>query len=91
MRLLDTETGQFVEKDPEKDGTVYAILSHTWDAKGEQTYEELKKIQGRYKLVSRIPVPQPRPSGTLASLRGELRIFGIFSAQSTKKKNGSIA
>ena len=29
MRLLDTETGQFMEKDPEDRKTVYAILSHT--------------------------------------------------------------
>ena len=48
MRLLDTETGQFVEKDPEARETVYAILSHTWDKGGEQTFEELKKIQWRY-------------------------------------------
>ena len=49
MRLLDTETGQFVEKDPEDRKTVYAILSHMWDKEGEQTYyKELKKIQRRY-------------------------------------------
>ena len=53
MRLLDTETGQFVEKDPEH--TKYAILSHTWDTKqGEQTYEQLKKIQKRYDPGSRL-------------------------------------
>ena len=82
MRVLDTETGQFVEIDPEatdEDGDpktpVYAILSHTWDEKGEQTYEELKKIQGRYKLTSRIPVPKTRPGGTLPRLRGELKPF----------------
>ena len=47
MRLLDTHTGQFVDRDPED--TEYAILSHTWDTKnGEQTYEQLKKIQQRY-------------------------------------------
>ena len=53
MRLLDTETGQFVERDPKR--TRYAILSHTWDTKGEQTYEELKKIQRRHKLGSHVP------------------------------------
>ncbi|KAI1786351.1 HET-domain-containing protein [Ganoderma leucocontextum] len=62
MRLLDTETGQFVEKDPEK--TVYAILSHTWDTeKGEQAYEELKKIQRRYGTRSDVPQSRPRPEG----------------------------
>ena len=54
MRLLDTYTGQFVDKDPEK--TAYAILSHTWDTKqGEQTYEQLKKIQQRYDPGSQTP------------------------------------
>ena len=50
MRFLNTHTGQFVEKDPEK--TRYGILSHTWDDKGEQTYEELKKIQQQYVSAS---------------------------------------
>ena len=62
MRLLDTETGQFVEKDPER--TRYAILSHTWDIeKGEQTYKELKKIQRRYGLGARVSRSLPyRPT-----------------------------
>ena len=56
MRLLDTYTGQFVEKDPDREASdwdsnfKYAILSHTWNTKdGEQTYQELQKIQERYK------------------------------------------
>ena len=44
MRLLDTYTGQFVEKDPRDPDATYAILSHTWDKK-EQTYQEVVKIQ----------------------------------------------
>ena len=48
MRLLDTHTGQFIEKDPKDDRTVFAILSHTWNRAGEQTFKELKKIQKRY-------------------------------------------
>ena len=48
MRLLDTYTGQFVEKDPRDSETKYAILSHTWDRGGEQTYQQLQKIQERY-------------------------------------------
>ncbi|TBU43665.1 HET-domain-containing protein [Dichomitus squalens] len=49
MRVLDTETGQFVEIDHLT--TKYAILSHTWDHQnGEQTYAELKRIQDRYIL-----------------------------------------
>ncbi|KAM5545400.1 hypothetical protein V8D89_001013 [Ganoderma adspersum] len=48
MRLLDTCTGQFVEKEPRDKATTYAILSHTWDSSGAQTQEELKEIQKRY-------------------------------------------
>ena len=65
MRLLDTTTCQFVDKNP-KD-TVYAILSHTWDTKkGEQTYEELKKIQQCYP-----PEPQV-PQNHLSGLSGRI-------------------
>ncbi|KAM5546238.1 hypothetical protein V8D89_000364 [Ganoderma adspersum] len=45
MRLLDTLTGRFVEKDPRT--TTYAILSHTWD-EAEQTHQEVLKIQESY-------------------------------------------
>ena len=45
MRLLDTHTGQFVEKDPRE--IKYAILSHTWD-QVEQTYEDIEDIQTSY-------------------------------------------
>ncbi|PIL28756.1 hypothetical protein GSI_08800 [Ganoderma sinense ZZ0214-1] len=62
MRLLDTETGQFVDKDPEDGKTVYAILSHTWDEDGEQTYEQLKEIQQRYHSGSESQTPQSRPN-----------------------------
>ena len=48
MRLLDTYTGKFVEKDPRNEDFKYAILSHTWDTDGEQTYQELKRIQEWY-------------------------------------------
>ncbi|TBU21976.1 hypothetical protein BD311DRAFT_706275 [Dichomitus squalens] len=47
MRLLDTETGRFVDRDPAH--TTYAILSHTWDTSGgEQTHKQLRKILKRY-------------------------------------------
>ncbi|TBU43099.1 hypothetical protein BD309DRAFT_961526 [Dichomitus squalens] len=56
MHLLDTYTGQFVEKDPKDEDTVYAILSHTWNHDPpEQTYDQLKKIQERYAPVSAGP------------------------------------
>ena len=53
MRFLDTTTGQFVEADPRC--TEYSILSHTWNRNGEQTFEDLKKIQERYAQPDRSP------------------------------------
>ncbi|KAI1785586.1 hypothetical protein LXA43DRAFT_1115036 [Ganoderma leucocontextum] len=46
MRLINTETGQFKDV-VSADIVKYAILSHTWDAKGEQSYQEVRKIQKR--------------------------------------------
>ena len=46
MRFLDTTTCQFVERDPKE--VKYAILSHTWDKNGEQTFQELRQIQDKY-------------------------------------------
>ncbi|KAM5546185.1 hypothetical protein V8D89_000311 [Ganoderma adspersum] len=60
MRLLNTKTGQFVNKNPEK--TRYAILSHTWRKKGEQTYEQLRSIQQHYAPVTQTP-QDGRPRG----------------------------
>ncbi|KAM5546197.1 hypothetical protein V8D89_000323 [Ganoderma adspersum] len=48
MRVVDTATGHFVEIDPSDRRTKYAILSHTWRRKGEQTYQQLRDIQTRY-------------------------------------------
>ena len=44
MRLLHTGTGQFVVLSNAHD-IEYAILSHTWDQGGEQTYQEVERIQ----------------------------------------------
>lgn len=46
MRLLDTTTCQFIEADPRN--VDYAILSHTWNRYGEQTFQDLRRIQERY-------------------------------------------
>ncbi|KAM5542828.1 hypothetical protein V8D89_003492 [Ganoderma adspersum] len=54
MRLLDTQTGQFVIKDPKCPSVKYAILSHTWENTGEQEYPELRAIQNLY-TVERQP------------------------------------
>ncbi|TBU26211.1 hypothetical protein BD311DRAFT_456989 [Dichomitus squalens] len=48
MRLLHNKTGQFVEFPDYQRAQPYAILSHTWNPKGEQTYQQLRKIQRRY-------------------------------------------
>ena len=45
MRLLNTHTGRFEEKDL---GEVdYAILSHTWEGE-EQTFQQVQDIQEAY-------------------------------------------
>ena len=44
MRLLNTHTGQFVDF-YDISNLRYAILSHTWDPHGEQTYQDVKEIQ----------------------------------------------
>ena len=48
MRVLDTCTGDFVDVDLRGCQTKYAILSHTWERGGEQTYQDLLKLQKRY-------------------------------------------
>ena len=53
MRFLDTRTGTFVEQDPNK--MKFAILSHTWDAAGEQSHKELRRVQKRYSTEVRCP------------------------------------
>ncbi|KAI1790889.1 heterokaryon incompatibility protein-domain-containing protein [Ganoderma leucocontextum] len=61
MRLIDTETGFFVDFPDFSTAPPYAILSHTWDPKGEQTYQEVREIQERFKRNDD-PSPFPMPS-----------------------------
>ncbi|KAI0775128.1 HET-domain-containing protein [Trametes elegans] len=44
MRLLDTRTGRFLWVD-DPTAVRYAILSHTWSPEGEQSYQDVLKIQ----------------------------------------------
>ena len=44
IRVLDTSNGKFVEL-KDSDPFEYAILSHTWDPAGEQTYQDVRRIQ----------------------------------------------
>ncbi|TBU30344.1 hypothetical protein BD311DRAFT_754683 [Dichomitus squalens] len=76
MRLLDTYIGQFVEQDPEK--TTYAILSHTWRQR-EQTYDELKIVQARYRGPSTPHVPAPRPPTLFPTSRGRVAPSGMMT------------
>ena len=71
MRLLDTLTGQFVEKDPRT--TTYAILSHTWD-QIEQTYQDVRIIQESY-----------GGDGRLRSLTG--RVHRMMRSSSHSRRN----
>ncbi|TBU55254.1 hypothetical protein BD310DRAFT_979744 [Dichomitus squalens] len=47
MRLLDTRTLRFVDF-VEPEHVTYAILSHTWDPYGEQTFQHLCEIQRKH-------------------------------------------
>ncbi|KAI1792656.1 heterokaryon incompatibility protein-domain-containing protein, partial [Ganoderma leucocontextum] len=65
MRLIDTETGRFVECVDSTTAPLYAILSHTWD-KREQSYQEVVKIQEAFGFSRsppnhlRTPLAEPR-------------------------------
>ena len=51
MRLLNTCTGKFEEFQDESKIPRYAILSHTWNPKGEQIYQEVRKVQEAYEIL----------------------------------------
>ena len=82
MRVLDTISGLFVHIDPRpKDRTSkpfkYAIMSHTWDPEGEQSYKQLKDIQKQYppynseddaSSVLRDPLPDPAVNDRISNM-----------------------
>ena len=45
MRLLNTHTGNFEEFLDNSSIPRFAILSHTWSPDGEQTYQDVRKMQ----------------------------------------------
>ena len=72
MRLIDTETGKFVEV-VNVDAFKYAILSHTWDQAGEQTLQDVRSIQLFYDhngrrlnpdLMGESPIPVRPPASS---------------------------
>ncbi|TBU40441.1 hypothetical protein BD309DRAFT_345892 [Dichomitus squalens] len=78
IRLLDTRTGHFVEKDPKH--TEYAILSHRWNDV-EQSHQELRGIQRSYDargrlFFSRLPVSVTRRA--LEKTRVVGKSFALF-------------
>ena len=73
MRLLDTHTGQFVEKDPRE--IKYAILSHTWD-QVEQTYEDIEDIQTSYDHGGRLSLSR-LPASVARTVLHKSRIMGL--------------
>ncbi|KAI1796934.1 hypothetical protein LXA43DRAFT_969528 [Ganoderma leucocontextum] len=58
VRCDDTIHTQFVEKDPAD--TEYAILSHPWDSKGEQTYKQLRNRNDTIQPLSGTGTSPPR-------------------------------
>ncbi|KAM5530691.1 hypothetical protein V8D89_015663 [Ganoderma adspersum] len=64
MRVIDTETGEFVEFVDSSAAPLYAILSHTWEQapKQEQSYQDVVKIQKKrgvhsHQLSPALPAP----------------------------------
>ncbi|TBU21519.1 hypothetical protein BD309DRAFT_1077736 [Dichomitus squalens] len=72
MRLLHTTTGHFVEV-PDFTEAKYAILSHTWESSGEQTYQELKEIQKSYGPDGQ-PLAPAKPPSELSPLGDPISI-----------------
>ena len=80
MRLLDTETGSFEDFPDVTRLPPYAILSHTWNREGEQTFQDVKDIQrthARLKAPLRIPVAVP----TTSRLRRSVSLLSTSRAQ----------
>ncbi|PIL36600.1 hypothetical protein GSI_00289 [Ganoderma sinense ZZ0214-1] len=63
MRLIDTETGRFTEFFDLEKTPPYAILSHTWEPPpiGEQSYQDVVKIQETYRLSASDDDPPSDP------------------------------
>ncbi|TBU28085.1 hypothetical protein BD311DRAFT_354437 [Dichomitus squalens] len=64
MRLLDTRTGLFVfAHDPRQ--IRYAIVSHTWDPNGEQSYQDVLEIHKRYQHIFAQTPPHTSDDATI--------------------------
>ncbi|PIL28775.1 hypothetical protein GSI_08819 [Ganoderma sinense ZZ0214-1] len=61
MRLIDTQTGRFVEFFDLSKIPPYAVLSHTWEPEpvGEQSYQEVVEIQRKFNVGHGLSESQP--------------------------------
>ncbi|TBU53257.1 hypothetical protein BD310DRAFT_164073 [Dichomitus squalens] len=65
MRLLNTYTGEFRDFPNHSEIPLYAILSHTWDPNGEQSYQDVRRIQDTYKIsAASRQISSPSPAAT---------------------------
>ncbi|KAI0765946.1 hypothetical protein BD413DRAFT_637372 [Trametes elegans] len=69
MRLLNTHTGRFVARGDSNGPTAYAILSHVWAREGEQSNQDLERLQsgssrngGRFLRSATVGRPERRGS-----------------------------
>ncbi|EJF59310.1 hypothetical protein DICSQDRAFT_89378 [Dichomitus squalens LYAD-421 SS1] len=83
MRLLDTRTGLFVfVHDPRK--IRYAIVSHTWDPIGEQTYQDVLEVHKHYKdIFANDPSRSSDDDGT------EAQPDPVYNSMTTSEMSGN--
>ena len=75
MRLLNTRTGKFEEFQNNSEIPRYAILSHTWSKEGEQTYEDVRRVQKVYKAGAVKQGTSPLVSNTARLLAAQQGIM----------------
>ncbi|KAI0634611.1 hypothetical protein C8Q77DRAFT_769201 [Trametes polyzona] len=89
MRLLDTETGYFVEIANPTDRP-YAILSHTWDLEGEQKYQDVCAIQQTYQRRGLVHVLLAFLGRMILFVLGSWRARSITSAIPSAPPRGFV-
>ena len=82
MRLLNTGTGHFEEFQDNSKLPHYAILSHTWSPEGEQTYQDVRKVQEAYKPGA-VQREMPSPASLLLATQQDILPSIIVSDEVT--------